>query len=567
MIVDFRLLQGEDDLHDFLNCRKELADWLLTAHDDELFFRHQIPKKGRLGGSREVWEVQQDTVGDIYKGLARKLDDFIRSQLPSFPHNAAHGYIAGRSTLTNARVHIGARVVVNADIKSFFRSIHGARVRNLLRELGLGEAAAAALTSVLVREDHLPLGLPTSPLLANAVCIRLDEALCALVPGGRYSRYADDLSFSGPVLPSKEAVAAELGKEGFRLSEDKWRAARAGRGLYVTGLSIEDRGGPRVPRAMKRRLRQELHYAKRHGLVAHVGRNYGSIQSGINQIEGLISYVRGIEPRIGSKYLADWQTILALSGHSVAHTTQSPLAPRKVLFVVDESVLQDGARTVLVLALVVLEDVDVVRAASRNFLQKLSSDPYGATAKEELNAKGLHWNAFQPDDRTRATEWVRALPFRCFLGMATLANQGKASYDETYRRLVVKLIERRLVRYDRCSLVGSLRSVATARWRRASTCSLSILMSLRWSTSLRDASTIWRCSWLRHADVTRRSELRIWSHSATRNKACSSMMAPKWKPTRRSGHSTPSSRTWSDSFVGLPYGRYNAPSSRGSMPR
>ena len=203
---------------------------------------------------------------------------------------------------------------------------------------------------------------------------------------------------------------------------------------------------------MKRRLRQELHYAKRHGLVAHVGRNYGSIQSGINQIEGLISYVRGIEPRIGSKYLADWQAILALSGHSVAHTTQSPLAPRKVLFVVDESVLQDGARTVLVLALVVLEDVDVVRAASRNFLQKLSSDPYGATAKEELNAKGLHWNAFQPDDRTRATEWVRALPFRCFLGMATLANQGKASYDETYRRLVVKLIERRLVRYDRCTI-------------------------------------------------------------------------------------------------------------------
>jgi RNA-directed DNA polymerase len=297
------------------------------------------------------------------------------------------------------------------------------------------------------------LGIPTSPLLANAVCIHLDERLRALVPGGRYTRYADDLSFSGPVLPSKSAVAAELEKEGFQLSEHKWRAARAGRGLYVTGLSLEDGRQPRVPKAMKRRLRQDLYHARERGLVAHFGaRNYGSLQSGINQIEGLISYVRGIEPGIGSRYLAQWQALLADAGLGVAHASQSALAERKILFVVDESLLENGDRTVMVLALVVVEDVDVVREASQKFLESLAADPYGATEKQELNAKGLHWNAFAQDDRTRATEWARSLPFRCFMATATLADQHKATYDDTYRRLLVKLVEGRLVRYDRCTI-------------------------------------------------------------------------------------------------------------------
>jgi RNA-directed DNA polymerase len=452
MLVDFKLLQGEEDLHKFLNCRKELADWLLTATDDELFFRHEIPKKGRKGGTREVWEVQQDTVGDVYKGLARKLDDFIRAQLPGFPHNAAHAYISGRSSLTNAQVHVGSRVVLNADIKSFFRSIPAKRVRTLMRELGLTEAAAAALTKILARDDHLPLGLPTSPLLANAVCLALDERLRALVPGGRYTRYADDLSFTGPVLPDKAAVAAELEQEGFKLSDHKWRAARAGRGLYVTGLSLEDGKQPRVPKAMKRRLRLELHCALKRGLMTHLGTRYESLQSGINQIDGLISYVRGIEPQLGSKYLAAWHAVLKLSGRKVAHSMWSPMASLKVLFVVDESVLQDRERTVMLLALVVVEDIDVVRTESQKFLDGLTSDPYGATNKQDLASKGLHWNAFVPDDRTRATEWVRGLPFRCFLAMATLPNQEKETYDDLYRRLLVRLIERRLVRYDRCTI-------------------------------------------------------------------------------------------------------------------
>lgn len=436
----------------FLGCSEQVAHRLLNDPDELLFSCFEIPKRGRLGGTREVWEVTEEIIGDLYKGLARKLDAFLRSRLPHFPHNCAHAYVAGRSTLSNARVHLGASLIVNADIRLFFRSIGRTRILALFNELGLSGKAAAAISKVVVRDDHLPLGIPTSPLLANAVCVGLDERLRALVPGGRYTRYADDLSFSGPVLPSKAAVAAELEREGFQLSETKWRAARAGRGLYVTGLSLEDRCQPRVPKAMKRRLRQDLYHARERGLVAHLGaRGYGSVRAGINQIAGLISYVRGIEPRIGSTFLGQWRKLLGDAGFEVAYASQDA-AERRILFVTDESVIEHGGRCVMVLALVIVEDVDLVREASQNFLESLSSNPYGATSKEELLEKGLHWNAFVPDDRTRATEWVRALPFRCFLATATLGDQAKLTYDETYRRLLVKLVQGRLVRYDRCTI-------------------------------------------------------------------------------------------------------------------
>ena len=73
MLVDFKLLQGASDLHVYLGCEPDTATWLLQASDDELFSRHLIPKKGRHGGIREVWEVRSEAISDLYKGLARKL--------------------------------------------------------------------------------------------------------------------------------------------------------------------------------------------------------------------------------------------------------------------------------------------------------------------------------------------------------------------------------------------------------------------------------------------------------------------------------------------------------------
>ena len=389
MLVDFTLLQGPDDLHVFLDCDKALTELLVEGSHDVLFMRHEIPKKNGKG-VREIWEVRGDRIGDVYKSLARKLDRFIRSRWPDFPHPAAHGYIRDRSTLTNAREHIGANTVLKADIKSFFRSINSAKVIALFDRLGLSHNGARALAALVVREDHLPLGLPTSPILANAVCHRLDGRLAALVPGGHYTRFADDLSFSGPSLPSKAVVQAELKVDGFDLAETKWRLARTGRGLFVTGLSLEDRLKPRIPKATKRRLRQDLYHADKWGLDSHLGaRGYASLQSGINKIDGLIRYIRGVERDFGLDCHAKWQRILKKTEAEVSYASEGNLAARNVLFVVDESVVAAPTGPVLIVALVVVEDIDLVRTTLDSFRKRLAHNPFGSTDKKVLSTKGL----------------------------------------------------------------------------------------------------------------------------------------------------------------------------------
>jgi RNA-directed DNA polymerase len=451
-MTDFRLLQGIENLHLYLGCDEAWGRFLLTATDEELFVRHEIPKpNGR--GTRRVWAAKDDRVGDTYKTLARKLDQFVRGRLPGFPHPAAHGYLAHRSTLTNARAHLGASAVLNADIRAFFQSIGTERVVALFRQLGLSDEAARTMATIVARASHLPLGLHTSPLLANVICTDLDTRLSLLVPGGRYTRYADDLSFSGPALPSKADIEEELAKDGFALAQDKWRFARAGRGLYVTGLSLEDKVRPRVPKEMKRRLRQDLYYCKRWGLVEHLGyRGYGNVQSGINKIDGLISYIRGVERDIGGSFETAWRDILDEAAAGVSYASQNVNAARDVLFLVDESVIARPTGRVLALALVVIEDADVVRASLSALLKTLRNDPYGATNKIVLDKRGLHWNELAHDDRTKATERVRALPFRCFIAFSTLLSDEKAAYVPTYERLLSKLVQGRLVRYDRCRI-------------------------------------------------------------------------------------------------------------------
>lgn len=450
MRPDFRLLRDEHDLHAFLGCSADVVQKLLHARDDDLFDRLSIPKKGKRGGTRRVWAVSDGAIADLYKGLARTLNAFLTEHLRGYPSTAAHGYVPGRSTVTNARVHVGATRLLRADIRAFFESISRTQVTKLLTIVGLRPAAAEALASVVVRDGHLPLGLNTSPVLANAVCHPLDERLLSLVRAGRYSRYADDLTFSGRSLPTREQVAAELSVDGFVLADEKWHVARAGRGLYVTGLSLEDRRQPRAPRSMKRRLRQDLYFAAKYGVDEHAGRRgYPSVQSGVNKIHGMIQYVRGVERDIGDRLHEQWTPILQTSGYAVSYEPVGTRRRREILFLLDESVVDGPSGRTMIVCLAVVEDINLVRAVLSRFLRDRAADPFGATDREML-ARGLHWNELSQDDRTRVTECLRTVPFRAFVAFGRLPAEDRATYDQTYRTLLAKLPEGRFVRYDNC---------------------------------------------------------------------------------------------------------------------
>jgi hypothetical protein len=150
-------------------------------------------------------------------------------------HAAAHGFVPGRSPHSFAAPHGGRRMVIRLDVTSFFAAVSARRVYGMLRAAGFPEPVAHTLTGLcttvtppsvlthapasvpnrdyrlaLLRAPHLPQGAPTSPALANLCGFHLDRRLTGLAAryGARYTRYADDLAFSGPLSPTSASMKA-----------------------------------------------------------------------------------------------------------------------------------------------------------------------------------------------------------------------------------------------------------------------------------------------------------------------------------------------------------------------
>lgn len=183
----------------------------------------------------------------------------------------AHGFVKGRSILTNASIHCGAEYVASLDLSAFFHSVTLPRVRGILLSLGFtpAQAHSGALLSTAIVAPSLPRCLPqgaaTSPCLANLAAKRLDSRLAgaAAAEGFAFTRYADDLTFSGPTHPVRLLRLAHriIQEEGFNVNARKTRVARAPSLRLVTGLDV---GGP-VPKVAPHTL--ALFYTRRRSLT------------------------------------------------------------------------------------------------------------------------------------------------------------------------------------------------------------------------------------------------------------------------------------------------------------
>lgn len=175
----------------------------------------------------------------------------------------AHGFVPGRSIVTNAKLHVQKQWVVTLDIKNFFPSITSQQVRGVLDGLGGEPEVLAAMTRLFTRHGRLPQGAPTSPHLANLVASALDQRLGEAVAamGWVYTRYADDLTFSGDTPPQGlvREVEHQLNRHGFRAARGKTHVMGRSQRQVVTGLVVNDR--VRLPKPQRRRLRAMLHRA------------------------------------------------------------------------------------------------------------------------------------------------------------------------------------------------------------------------------------------------------------------------------------------------------------------
>jgi len=253
----------------------------------------------------------------------------ILARLPVEPY--AHGFVPGRSIVTNASPHTGRKVVANLDLKDFFPSISFRRVKGLFHKMGYGGQVATLLALlctepprlaadvtgktrfyVALSDRVLPQGACTSPALTNLLCRRLDKRLAGLAVklNFQYTRYADDLTFSGD---NPEDAAKVLGiarrivaAEGLVVHPKKTRLMRRGRRQEVTGLVVND--APHLPRKELKQLRAILHNAARHGLASQ---NRDHHPDFVAYLRGRVAFACMVDPRRAPQWQAALSKALA----------------------------------------------------------------------------------------------------------------------------------------------------------------------------------------------------------------------------------------------------------------
>jgi hypothetical protein len=254
------------------------------------------------------------------KELQRRILANILDMVPTHP--AVHGFVRGRSIRTFAAPHVGQRVVLRVDLRDFFPSFPAARVQALFRTLGYPDAVASLLAGIctnaapravwkefssereLYAWPHLPQGAPTSPSLANLCARRVDCRLTGLseAAGAVYTRYADDLAFSGGEEFEQHVerfsihAAATLHEEGFAVQHHKTRIMRQSVRQHLAGLVTNQRINMR--RTDFERLKATLTNCLRLGPKGQNREGHAHFRS---HLEGRVAFVESIHRERGKK--------------------------------------------------------------------------------------------------------------------------------------------------------------------------------------------------------------------------------------------------------------------------
>lgn len=280
------------------------------------YIRFEIPK--RSGGLRAIWAPMPKL---------KKVQRWILSEILDrlLVHGSAHGFLAGRSIATNAAQHTDSRLIVKMDIEDFFPSVSWKRVKGVFRKAGYNEQIATLLALlctespremvehngrthyVALAERCLPQGAPTSPALTNVLCLKLDRRISGTASkfNWRYSRYADDLTFSFATKNKKDpgithllgSVKRILGDEGFKVNTKKTGVIHEGSVQEVTGLVVNGKGAPRVNRQTKRQMRAAIHNIKQ-GKALPEGES-------LERLRGYAAYIAMTDRVLGMEMLVD----------------------------------------------------------------------------------------------------------------------------------------------------------------------------------------------------------------------------------------------------------------------
>jgi hypothetical protein len=307
-------------------------DWFADCHGREAHvpdgpLRHYtyrwIPRRG---GKARLLEMPKPRLKAIQRRILRAILDAVP------PHDSAHGFRRGRSLLGYVEPHTARRLVLRMDLRDFFPSVSAGRVHALFRTAGYPRGVARLLTGLctnvvppaVLRDGpgdaavrhfagpHLPQGAATSPALANLCAYRLDCRLAALAQaaGAAYTRYADDLAFSGGRDFERAARRFQVHvcrialEEGFEVQPRKSRFMRQAVCQQLAGVVVNTR--PNRPRAEYDRLKATLHNCVRYGPGSQNRDGHTDFRG---HLAGRVAFWRWLHPARGGKLLALFERI------------------------------------------------------------------------------------------------------------------------------------------------------------------------------------------------------------------------------------------------------------------
>ncbi len=284
-----------------------LEDLVNTEDNTNSYIKMEIPKVRYPSQKRVVYKPEW-YIDNLHKDILTELKHFLSStELDKFIHHSAHGFITKRSIATNASAHLDKSYLLQVDIKNFFESIPIEKVIDVFKKIGCTDDVSILLTKICSVNDILKEGLSTSPMLANLYFYDIDITLNEIAEKHNctYTRYADDMTFSSNQNIKETTLLSEITEvlniQSLMLADEKTRYSSHGQAQYVTGLSISNDICPRIPRKVKKLLRQELYYISKYGFYEHFDRRQEGFHAGHSRIKGWIDYVLSVEPTLGKK--------------------------------------------------------------------------------------------------------------------------------------------------------------------------------------------------------------------------------------------------------------------------
>ena len=267
------------------------VDVLLSMIFSKKKFYRQFKIKKKLGGDRLI-TVPSPSLMMVQKWIYKNI--LIGKRV----HYSAHGFNFNKSIITNAKMHIGHKAFLKIDLKDFFPSIPINWIINYFKQQGYPPKIAFYMASLCTLDDSLPQGAPTSPILSNILFYNLDKTLYKFSKKNNliYTRYADDLIFSGDYISLKfrNFVIFLIKKYGFKVNSKKTSLKiNAGQNI-VTGVLVKD--SIFVPKKYKRKLRQEMFFINKFGILSHIASSNIRDPNYIYSLMGRINFVLSVEP-------------------------------------------------------------------------------------------------------------------------------------------------------------------------------------------------------------------------------------------------------------------------------